>query len=66
MEDAAGFLFDDLDVALQGGSSEKRVAMLRQGLKRLVPGCFPAHLPNFKRDTPSSGYCGTGAARFVR
>jgi hypothetical protein len=24
------FLFDDLDAALQGGSSEKRVAMLRQ------------------------------------
>jgi hypothetical protein len=24
------FLFDDLDTALQGGSSEKRVAMLRQ------------------------------------
>jgi uncharacterized protein (DUF2336 family) len=30
MQDAAGSLFDDLDAALQSGSSEKRVAMLRQ------------------------------------
>jgi hypothetical protein len=30
MPDAAGSLFDDLDAALQRGSSEKRVAMLRQ------------------------------------
>lgn len=30
MRDAAGSLFDDLDAALQSGSSEKRVAMLRQ------------------------------------
>src|ERR1700716_1870075 len=30
MPDAAGSLFDDLDAALQSGSSEKRVAMLRQ------------------------------------
>ena len=30
MQEAAGSLFDDLDAALQSGSSEKRVAMLRQ------------------------------------
>jgi len=30
MPDAAGSLFDDLDAALQSGSSETRVAMLRQ------------------------------------
>jgi hypothetical protein len=30
MPDAAGSLFDDLDAALQSGSSEKRVAMLRR------------------------------------
>jgi hypothetical protein len=30
------FLFDDLDTALQGGSSEKRVAMLRQITDRLL------------------------------
>jgi len=29
MPDAAGSLFDDLDAALQSGSPEKRVAMLR-------------------------------------
>ena len=37
MLDAEGSLFDDLEAALQSGSSEKRVAMLRQnGFTRLL------------------------------